>query len=333
MILDIRISLMTSHSHLIRSRWVDHLIQYDPNLDERNYQQNGFNGMPPPGNYYNNENHGEYRRQYSGDFRQPEYQYQQENNYQYNGPRPPLYPQQVENGNSYDWRQPPRYEEERPDNYFNNMYQYDRMQPQSGPIPSYRPGDPQQQRPPPITELLRNENPYEYYPNYVNRNKIMPRAIPGNGILDMMGEMMIRTRIMMDQFSSQMESAMINARGDQPLDEARMMNDALDYLVSDPEVSNVLGGSVQLGLPFSRSSSSAMIDGVSKSRLQLGIPIRGSRGEGQVRLLADDRGIMRLEVGANGRVIDVNLGSSRRSNSQKKEANVIDARVVDKKVL
>ena len=46
----------------------------------------------------------------------------------------------------------------------------------------------------------------------------------------------------------------------------------------------------------------------SRSRLQLVLPIFGSEGEGLLRLEANQDEIERLELEAEGRVIDVRLG-------------------------
>ena len=162
-----------------------------------------------------------------------------------------------------------------------------------------------------------------------------PRS--GSDIMDqMMSEMMTKTRMMdemLDRFNSQMNAGTMNARGDQPpLDEFRLMDEALEYLNTDAEVTDVLGNGIQLGPPFSRSSSSEMVNGISTSRLQLGIPIRGSRGEGRAMLFADDEGITQIGLDAKGHdsLIDVNLDGTRtRSNSKAKDEEVIDATVVD----
>ena len=60
------------------------------------------------------------------------------------------------------------------------------------------------------------------------------------------------------------------------------------------------------------------------------IPIKGSRGLGQLRLLADEDGISRLEVGVDGRVINIHGGGRRIYNSRKDmDEEVIDATVVE----
>ena len=328
-------------------------MQYDPNFEQPVYPpQDSFDEVPPPGNYYD-ETRGGYQRQYQqqfqDDFARPGddngYEYQQEDGYRYNTPRPPPPPQQFDNDKTFDRRQSPQYEDPA-NNYFEDGQrgQYDHTQPQgyeqnSRPRPPYRALQRRQQRPPlPRTDLVQNDSPFEYDPVDERMDRMMssfPRS--GSDIMDqMMSEMMTKTRMMdemLDRFNSQMNAGMMNAQGDQPpLDEFRLMDEALEYLNTDAEVTDVLGNGIQLGPPFSRSSSSEMVNGISTSRLQLGIPIRGSRGEGRAMLFADDEGITQIGLDAKGHdsLIDVNLDGTRtRSNSKAKDEEVIDATVVD----
>lgn len=109
-----------------------------------------------------------------------------------------------------------------------------------------------------------------------------------------------------------------------------VIDDAYAYLIADPEVAEMVGDSIRLGMPNAQSSSSFVMNGVRRSRLELIIPIKGSRSMGQLRLLADEEGISRLEVGVDGRVIDVQ-GGGRKSYNQRKNIDdeVIDATLVE----
>ena len=82
-----------------------------------------------------------------------------------------------------------------------------------------------------------------------------------------------------------------------------------------------MGDSISLGRPFSQSSSKAMVNGVTKSRLQLVNPISGSQATGRIRLVASQDEITLLEVDVGGRVIVVPLDKRRRPDE------VIDAQV------
>ena len=90
-----------------------------------------------------------------------------------------------------------------------------------------------------------------------------------------------------------------------------LLADSHNYLLADPAVINMLGDSISLGLPNLQSSSNSMAIGVTKSRLQLFIPISGSQATGRIQLVANQF-----------RVITVPLDKQRRPDE------VIDAEVL-----
>ncbi|KAL3792205.1 hypothetical protein ACHAW5_004080 [Stephanodiscus triporus] len=156
----------------------------------------------------------------------------------------------------------------------------------------------------------------------------------------MMNNMMILNNMMMDPFSgfgmmNQMMDRLsfeMEARMNQ--DQASiegLVDDARDCIRADPAVANMLGDRIVLGMPFAQSSSSAIINGVKRTRLDLIIPVVGSRGEGRVRLLAEQGTISLLEVDVGGRVIDVRVDERMIYNSRNDgDDEIIDANVVDK---
>lgn len=134
---------------------------------------------------------------------------------------------------------------------------------------------------------------------------------------------------MMDTFSSEMQATM---NLDQNSVES-LLEDTREYILADPAVTEMLGDGIRLGQPFFSSSSSNMINGARRTRLQLGIPITGSQGTGRVSLLADEEGIERLEVNVECRVVDVLVGDMRRYKPRKGgSGDVIDANVLEKEV-
>ena len=90
-----------------------------------------------------------------------------------------------------------------------------------------------------------------------------------------------------------------------------LLSDASDFLFNDIAVRNVLGTNIELGTPFSKTSSSTMVNGVTKSRLELIIPVSGTQNTGRVRLVANQEGIMQLEVDVGRRIINVPLDKQR----------------------
>ena len=109
-----------------------------------------------------------------------------------------------------------------------------------------------------------------------------------------------------------------------------LLDDAYTDILADPAAAELVGDSISLGFPTAQSTTSSVINGVRRSRVEMVIPIKGSRGLGQLRLLADEDGISRLEVGVDGRVINIHGGGRRIYNSRKDmDEEVIDATVVE----
>jgi hypothetical protein len=109
-----------------------------------------------------------------------------------------------------------------------------------------------------------------------------------------------------------------------------LMLDANRYLLSDDAVAQALGVPIQVGSPFSQSSSTS---GKTISRIELGFPVSGSRGSGVARLVSSGEGIQELSLQVGGRVIQVSLsGKSRRQSfSSGGDDNIIEAEIVEKK--
>lgn len=116
-----------------------------------------------------------------------------------------------------------------------------------------------------------------------------------------------------------------------------LLEEARSLLMADRAVASLLGEPFEIGPPFSQSSSTSVINGKSQSRVELGLPIRGPRASGSVRLLASQDKISQLQVEANGRVLNVDLvlrtKSSRTGGLKKDDSddNIIEAEIVEKK--
>jgi hypothetical protein len=113
-----------------------------------------------------------------------------------------------------------------------------------------------------------------------------------------------------------------------------ILNDALDCLRGDSAITDLLGDRIELGrMPFAQSSSSVIINGMRRSRVELGIQVTGSRDIGQVRLMAEQDRLSFLEVDVRGRVIRVDKRRLYKYNSiNDGDDRVIDADVVDKEI-
>lgn len=128
-------------------------------------------------------------------------------------------------------------------------------------------------------------------------------------------------------------------------DEQRMralFEQAAHLLAGDDAAREVLGDAIEIGRPFSRSSSRVSVNGVDREDVRASFEVLGSRGGGVVSMVADGDGIRRLRLEAAGRSVEVSLddsaGVSLRSSQSKSrskggfiDANIIDAEYEEKK--
>jgi hypothetical protein len=125
-----------------------------------------------------------------------------------------------------------------------------------------------------------------------------------------------------------------------------MLEDARGYLMFDPAVTKLLGEPIRIGTPFAQSSSTTSINGKTQSRVELSLPVSGSRDSGVVRIVASQEGISQLQVEAGGRSVNVSLkkkgwsssgsassssGSGSSYSLPRDDDNIIEAEIIDKK--
>lgn len=121
-----------------------------------------------------------------------------------------------------------------------------------------------------------------------------------------------------------------------------VLDDARRYLINDPSAIQLLGEPIALGAPISQSSASSSINGKSQTRIDLILPVKGSRGSGTLRLVATQDGISQMLLDAGGQSINVSMqspsisgsrSSSKFSSSSKTNGddNIIEAEIIDKK--
>ncbi|KAL3943249.1 MAG: hypothetical protein SGBAC_002694 [Bacillariaceae sp.] len=168
-----------------------------------------------------------------------------------------------------------------------------------------------------------------------------------NGTLDaMLKDAPLGVRMMAKMVTpiiSTVASGLSDVMAEQQRTTEGIMDDARGYLVGDPAVSGLLGEPIQLGAPFSQSSSTSSINGQTQTRVQLAMSVTGSRLSGTVQVLATQDGIAQMQVDAGGRRIDVNLlnrgsagsstvfGASSSSSSRiSDDDNIIEAEIIDK---
>jgi len=183
------------------------------------------------------------------------------------------------------------------------------FRPQTG----YQRGNPRRQvtQPPPY---------YPYGPSSRSSNG------NGNGIMGMFDRLMnpystFSPSIMMGRLSN----AMAKSTAQEEQSNKYLLSDASKILSNDVAVKNMLGPSIELGTPFSKTSSSSMVNGVTKSRLELVIPVSGKQNTGRIRLIANQDGIMQMELDVGGRIINVPL-----DNNRQRYGDAIDADIEDR---
>ena len=121
----------------------------------------------------------------------------------------------------------------------------------------------------------------------------------------------------------------------------RVLDESRGLILGDDVALNALGGApVQVGAPFSQSSSTMVVNGQKAVNIALSFPVEGSSRSGMAQAQATDKGINRLLLEVDGRQIDVSLtkrafpssSSSSRlgKNHLDDDDNIIEAEVIEK---
>jgi len=136
-----------------------------------------------------------------------------------------------------------------------------------------------------------------------------------------------------------------------------VLDNARDLIVRDGRAIEFLGEPIEVGSPFSQSSSSVSVNGKTSSSIQASVEVRGSRGNGVATISATDGQIQTLNLNVAGRNIPIDTipsasadswtsspppsqsfagSKSKRSDGLGKNSrgddNIIDVEFVDKKV-
>jgi len=158
------------------------------------------------------------------------------------------------------------------------------------------------------------------------------------GINTMLKDMPLPVRLM-----GRMVAPMLSKAADQIAEQSRqaedMMEEARVRIVNDPAVKSKLGEPVQVGQPFSQSSSTMVINGKSSARINMSFQVGGPYGNGVATMESADGEIVNLVVNVNGMNINVGgsggykFGSSSpsSSSSSSKKGDIIEAEIIEKK--
>jgi hypothetical protein len=115
-----------------------------------------------------------------------------------------------------------------------------------------------------------------------------------------------------------------------------IMDDAREYLLSDSTITDAMGTPIQLGAPFSQSSSMTSVNGKTQSRMELALNISGPKRSGIARIIATESGISQLLVESGGKMFNVNLSSKGKGRARKNnfgsrdDDNIIEAEIIEK---
>lgn len=125
-----------------------------------------------------------------------------------------------------------------------------------------------------------------------------------------------------------------------------VLEDAQAYMLGDDAALQALGEPLQVGAPFSQSSSTTIINGQKTVNLVIGFPVEGSCGSGMAQAQATDQGINRLTLQVNGgQQINVSLmkrgsassssridGKAERMFPSDDDDTIIEAEIIEKDV-
>ena len=227
----------------------------------------------------------------------------------------------------------------------NNMRPTRQQYPQSGtakqygpgnsfePRTGYRSGQPRRRRGPLQPRRQSYQQKFNIPSPRLSNNGYLMQDDPSMGFsyggIRRMFDRLINPYAAFGQMNRMMERVNVDMQRSMVQDQQSMkalLSDASDFLLNDVALRNVLGTNIELGTPFSKTSSSTMVNGITKSRLELIIPVSGTQNTGRVRLVANQDGITQLELDVGGRIINVPL------DKRRWDEDVMDADVVDREV-
>jgi hypothetical protein len=120
-----------------------------------------------------------------------------------------------------------------------------------------------------------------------------------------------------------------------------VLSDTKAYLLADLKVAELVGdGPIQVGKPFSQSSSSSSIDGLTTTRIELAFPVEGSMQSGVAKATSANGKLQQLVLQVEGRTISVRLPyeipkplafhKASRGSDDIIEAEIIEAEIIEK---
>lgn len=162
------------------------------------------------------------------------------------------------------------------------------------------------------------------------------------GINTMLKDMPLPVRLM-----GRMVAPLLSNAAEQIAEQSRqaadMIEEARVRIVNDPAITSKLGEPVQVGQPFSQSSSTMIINGKSSAKINASFQVGGPYGTGIATMECADGEIVNLIVNVNGMNIKVGsagwnsfgssspYSSSSSSTTSSKKGDIIEAEIIEKK--
>lgn len=120
-----------------------------------------------------------------------------------------------------------------------------------------------------------------------------------------------------------------------------VIRDAKALILGDDVACQAIGEPIQVGAPFSQSSSTSIINGQKSVNIALAFPVEGSRSSGVAQAQANQNGITQLVLQVDGRQINVSLSKRGTSSgrvgknhqtggSKYDDGDIIEAEIIEK---
>jgi hypothetical protein len=146
---------------------------------------------------------------------------------------------------------------------------------------------------------------------------------------------------MISPLISSLAGGLMEAAREQTRQMDELLNQCENIIASDLIARQELGEMIDMGRPFSQSSSTVSVNGVTRKQIEARFQVRGNRGGGIATLYASERGIENLILNVNGRNININSSGPVSVQTEKTKASlgknkrfgkddIIDAELVEK---
>lgn len=140
---------------------------------------------------------------------------------------------------------------------------------------------------------------------------------------------------MLGRMASPLLARAANEIAEQSQQAQDVLEEARIRLVNDPYVAEALGEPLQVGQPFSQSSSTVVINGQRSATVRASFPVAGTRGSGIATMESSNGDIRSLTVNVNGRNLSVGsgrgVGGVYTKSTTTKDDNIIEAEIIEKK--